>query len=97
MQGPDLNQRPPGYEPDELPDCSTLRHYNVIYYNTIYFVCQEKNYFFHLIITLYAKKLKKYQKGNKKRHRKDIFWWSSDESAIKQSCELFYSLSVPVS
>ena len=26
MQGPDLNQRPSGYEPDELPDCSTLRY-----------------------------------------------------------------------
>ena len=26
MQGPDLNQRPPGYEPDELPNCSTLRY-----------------------------------------------------------------------
>ena len=30
VQGPDLNQRPPGYEPDELPDCSTLR-YLIIY------------------------------------------------------------------
>ena len=27
LQGPDLNQRPSGYEPDELPDCSTLRQY----------------------------------------------------------------------
>lgn len=26
MQGPDLNRRPPGYEPGELPDCSTLRY-----------------------------------------------------------------------
>jgi len=25
-RGLDLNQRPPGYEPDELPDCSTPRH-----------------------------------------------------------------------
>ena len=24
MQGMDLNHRPPGYEPDELPNCSTL-------------------------------------------------------------------------
>ncbi len=23
----DLNLRPPGYEPDELPDCSTPRQY----------------------------------------------------------------------
>ena len=27
LRGPDLNQRPSGYEPDELPDCSTPRHY----------------------------------------------------------------------
>ncbi len=25
LQGWDLNPRPPGYEPGELPDCSTLR------------------------------------------------------------------------
>ena len=25
VQGADLNHRPPGYEPDELPDCSTPR------------------------------------------------------------------------
>ena len=25
MQGLDLNQRPSGYEPDELPGCSTLQ------------------------------------------------------------------------
>jgi hypothetical protein len=26
LRGLDLNQRPPGYEPDELPGCSTPRH-----------------------------------------------------------------------
>ena len=26
LRGKDLNQRPPGYEPDELPNCSTPRH-----------------------------------------------------------------------
>ena len=26
LRGPDLNQRPSGYEPDELPDCSTSRY-----------------------------------------------------------------------
>jgi hypothetical protein len=26
LRGPDSNQRPSGYEPDELPDCSTPRH-----------------------------------------------------------------------
>ena len=30
VQGPDLNRRPPGYEPDELPNCSTLRHIIVL-------------------------------------------------------------------
>ncbi len=25
LRGPDLNQRPSGYEPDELPGCSTPR------------------------------------------------------------------------
>ena len=25
LRGPDLNRRPSGYEPDELPDCSTPR------------------------------------------------------------------------
>ena len=28
MRGVDLNHRPPGYEPDELPDCSTPRRDN---------------------------------------------------------------------
>ncbi len=29
LRGPDLNRRPSGYEPDELPDCSTpRRHYS---------------------------------------------------------------------
>jgi hypothetical protein len=26
LRGLDLNQRPSGYEPDELPGCSTPRH-----------------------------------------------------------------------
>ena len=26
LRGPDLNRRPPGYEPDELPGCSTPRY-----------------------------------------------------------------------
>jgi hypothetical protein len=29
LRGLDLNQRPPGYEPDELPGCSTpQKHHN---------------------------------------------------------------------
>ena len=31
VQGRDLNPRPSGYEPDELPDCSTLQHFDVEY------------------------------------------------------------------
>ena len=27
----DLNLRPPGYEPDELPDCSTPRQYELCF------------------------------------------------------------------
>ena len=27
LRGQDLNLRPSGYEPDELPDCSTPRYY----------------------------------------------------------------------
>jgi signal recognition particle subunit SEC65 len=32
LRGLDLNQRPLGYEPNELPDCSTPRLKNVILY-----------------------------------------------------------------
>ncbi|WP_205068488.1 hypothetical protein, partial [Vibrio cholerae] len=28
--GPDLNRRPSGYEPDELPSCSTPRPYVIV-------------------------------------------------------------------
>ena len=28
LRGLDLNQGPSGYEPDELPDCSTPRYFN---------------------------------------------------------------------
>ena len=27
LRGTDLNRRPSGYEPDELPDCSTPRYF----------------------------------------------------------------------
>ena len=30
-RGLDLNQRPSGYEPDELPDCSTPRQQHEVY------------------------------------------------------------------
>src|SRR5699024_12655763 len=30
LRGQDLNLRPSGYEPDELPDCSTPRYYIII-------------------------------------------------------------------
>ncbi len=35
LRGLDLNQRPSGYEPDELPDCSTPRH-GLLYISSIY-------------------------------------------------------------
>ena len=31
LRGQDLNLRPSGYEPDELPDCSTPRYYLIIH------------------------------------------------------------------
>ena len=30
LRGRDLNPRPLGYEPNELPDCSTPRHPNIL-------------------------------------------------------------------
>ena len=32
LRGRDLNPRPPGYEPDELPDCSTPRRQRLFYH-----------------------------------------------------------------
>ena len=32
LRGQDLNLRPSGYEPDELPDCSTPRYYINFYF-----------------------------------------------------------------
>ena len=41
LRGQDLNLRPSGYEPDELPDCSTPRYlYN---YNDFKMFCQHFN------------------------------------------------------
>ncbi len=34
LRGWDLNPRPPGYEPDELPGCSTPRPFSVLDYKT---------------------------------------------------------------
>ena len=35
LRGRDLNPRPPGYEPDELPNCSTPRYRLELDYYTI--------------------------------------------------------------
>jgi len=37
-RGGDLNFRPSGYEPDELPDCSTPRHINSIHLKGLFFL-----------------------------------------------------------
>lgn len=50
LRGLDLNQRPSGYEPDKLPDCSTPRH-NII----IYFVIINCNLFIIILNKLKAK------------------------------------------
>ncbi len=40
-----MNPRPPGYEPDELPNCSTPRYFRqLVYYNTGRGNCQAMNY-----------------------------------------------------
>ena len=36
-RGGDLNFRPSGYEPDELPDCSTPRHIHSIHLKGVFF------------------------------------------------------------
>ncbi len=33
LRGPDLNRRPSGYEPDELPGCSTPRLKRGVFYS----------------------------------------------------------------
>ena len=46
LRGTDLNRRPQGYEPCELPGCSTPRYQNLIHH---YFFNKRKiNYFFIL-------------------------------------------------
>ena len=41
-QGQDLNLRPSGYEPDELPDCSTLLYLKNLQYHKYKFEAIEK-------------------------------------------------------
>jgi NADH-quinone oxidoreductase subunit J len=45
----DLNQRPPGYEPDELPDCSTPRYRR--YYNRITLFVKTQNFLCKILLT----------------------------------------------
>ena len=50
VQGPDLNRRPPGYEPDELPNCSTLRYLKIaISTNCLYSITQKNNSVKHIL------------------------------------------------
>jgi hypothetical protein len=39
LRGQDLNLRPSGYEPDELPGCSTPRQFSALLVRG--FVCEE--------------------------------------------------------
>src|SRR6266849_10417600 len=43
LRGLDLNQRPPGYEPDELPGCSTPRLFIVQEINRVVNACAATN------------------------------------------------------
>ena len=56
-----MNQRPPGYEPDELPDCSTPQHVSdtgCCRKESAYISggdgCQEKDYFRMIFLRLQA-------------------------------------------
>ncbi|CAI2314947.1 hypothetical protein IFVP5_C1450001 [Vibrio parahaemolyticus] len=44
MRGPDLNRRPSGYEPDELPSCSTPRPYFIVKHNESYTIHLERKW-----------------------------------------------------
>ncbi len=45
LRGPDLNRRPSGYEPDELPCCSTPRLKRGIFYS----FCKRRKYCWDLV------------------------------------------------
>src|SRR5210317_2619943 len=38
LRGTDLNRRPSGYEPDELPDCSTPRYTQILFLSLFSFL-----------------------------------------------------------
>ncbi len=46
LRGPDLNRRPSGYEPDELPGCSTPRLKRGIFYS---FLSKRRKYCWDLV------------------------------------------------
>jgi hypothetical protein len=49
LRGLDLNQGPSGYEPDELPDCSTPRYNYYMYIKRFLIIIVFYNFFLDFI------------------------------------------------
>ena len=57
LWGQDLNLRPSGYEPDELPDCSTPRQDKIILLMNFSQITNHFKILFHLSISLFLNDL----------------------------------------
>ena len=51
LRGLDLNQGPSGYEPDELPDCSTPRRKKL---HTIFLNFKDKELFLFILLKIFT-------------------------------------------